>query len=76
MITINTFKDYNAAEPVDQIFVIKNFLHENEIEVWFHGHVHSPADYRIAGARILCNPRGYIGKKLVPGFDPNRVVDI
>lgn len=31
MITTDTFKNYNVAEPVDQIFVIKNFLHENEI---------------------------------------------
>ncbi len=69
----------DSAEALKKIAYcndLKYFLHENEIEVWFHGHVHSPADYRIAGARILCNPRGYIGKKLVPGFDPNRVVDI
>ena len=55
---------------------LKLLLHEYDIAVWFHGHVHSPTDYRIAGARILCNPRGYFGVKLVPGFDLNRVVDI
>ncbi|MFI3185146.1 MAG: metallophosphoesterase [Methylococcaceae bacterium] len=55
---------------------LKPLLHEYEIAVWFHGHIHSPADYRIAGARILCNPRGYFGKKVVPGFDQNRIVDI
>lgn len=55
---------------------LKPLLHEHEITAWFHGHVHSPADYRIAGARILCNPRGYLGTKTVPGFDQDRVVDI
>jgi Icc-related predicted phosphoesterase len=55
---------------------LKPLLHEYEIAVWFHGHVHSPADYRIAGARILCNPRGYLGTKVVPGFDQNRIVEI
>ncbi len=55
---------------------LKPLLHEYEIAVWFHGHIHSPADYRIAGARILCNPRGYFGKKVVPGFDQNRIVEI
>ncbi|TAN71530.1 MAG: metallophosphoesterase [Methylobacter sp.] len=55
---------------------LKPLLHEYEIAAWFHGHVHSPSDYRIAGARILCNPRGYFGTKIVPGFDPNRWVDI
>lgn len=55
---------------------LKSLLHEYEIAAWFHGHVHSPADYRIAGARILCNPRGYFGTKVVPGFDQNRTVEI
>jgi len=55
---------------------LKPLLHEYEIAAWFHGHVHSQVDYRIAGARILCNPRGYFGAKLVPGFNQNRIVDI
>ncbi|MGZ8184220.1 MAG: metallophosphoesterase [Methylobacter sp.] len=55
---------------------LKPLLHEYEIAVWFHGHVHSRMDYRISGARILSNPRGYAGSKIVPGFDPDRVVEI
>ena len=55
---------------------LKPLLHEYEIDAWFHGHIHSSVDYRIAGARILCNPRGYFGSKLVSGFDPNRIVEI
>jgi predicted phosphohydrolase len=55
---------------------LKSLLHEYEIAAWFHGHIHSPADYRISGARILCNPRGYFGTKVVPGFDQNRIVEI
>lgn len=55
---------------------LKPLLHEYEVAAWFHGHIHSPADYRISGARILCNPRGYFGTKVVPGFDQNRMVDI
>jgi predicted phosphodiesterase len=53
---------------------LKYLLHQYEIAIWFHGHIHSPADYRIADARILCNPRGYFGKKIVPDFDQNRIV--
>jgi predicted phosphodiesterase len=55
---------------------LKSLLHEYEIAVWFHGHVHSSLDYRIADARILCNPRGYFGKKVVPGFNQNRIMEI
>jgi predicted phosphodiesterase len=55
---------------------MKPLLHEHDIAAWFHGHVHSRADYRISGARILCNPRGYFDTKLVSGFDRNRLVEI
>lgn len=55
---------------------LKFLLHEYEITAWFHGHIHSAADYRVAGARILCNPRGYVGRKLVDKFDINRIVEI
>lgn len=55
---------------------LKPLLHEYEVAAWFHGHVHSLVDYRISGARILCNPRGYFGKKVVSRFDQNRIVEI
>lgn len=55
---------------------LKPLLHEYAIAAWFHGHVHSPMDYRITDTRILCNPRGYLGTKIVAGFDRNRVVEI
>ena len=28
-------------------------------DVWIHGHVHDPMDYRIGKTRVLCNPWGY-----------------
>jgi hypothetical protein len=33
-------------------------------------------DYRIADARILSNTRGYVGRRLVSGFDINKIVVI
>lgn len=55
---------------------LKYLFHEYEIDAWFHGHIHSPGDYRIAGARILSNPRGYLGRKVVETFDQNKIVEI
>jgi Icc-related predicted phosphoesterase len=55
---------------------LKEMFHEYEIAAWFHGHIHSPGDYRIAGGRILSNPRGYFGRKLVDQFNVNKLVDI
>ncbi len=55
---------------------LKELFHEYEITAWFHGHIHNQGDYRIAGARILSNPRGYYGRRLVEQFDVNKIVEI
>ena len=55
---------------------LKELMHEHEISAWFHGHTHSVSDYRCAGTRILCNPRGYQGRQTVEGFEPGKVVEI
>lgn len=55
---------------------LRSLLHIHDISIWFHGHVHRLTDYRIAGTRILCNPRGYLGLKTVRDFDQNRIVSL
>jgi Icc-related predicted phosphoesterase len=52
---------------------LKSLMHQYEISAWIHGHIHSRNDYLIAGTRILCNPRGYLGKKIVPDFNPDKI---
>jgi len=66
----------NRLKKIAYCTDLKYLFHEYEIEAWFHGHIHSPGDYRIAGARILSNPRGYVGRKSVANFDQNKIVEI
>lgn len=66
----------NALKKLAYCNDLKELVHEYEICAWFHGHVHSPGDYRIAGARILSNPRGYKGRKLVDRFDVDKIVEL
>ena len=66
----------NAIKKLAYCNDLKYLMHEYPIDVWFHGHIHNLANYRIAGTRILSNPRGYSGRKLVADFDLNRIVDI
>ena len=33
--------------------------------LWFHGHIHQPADYMVGDTRVVCNPIGYPGQ--IPG---------
>jgi Icc-related predicted phosphoesterase len=50
-------------------------------DLWIHGHVHDSFDYRVAGTRVVVNPRGYPFPK-DPGrfentaFDPLLVVEV
>lgn len=32
-------------------------------DLWVHGHTHTSFDYRLEHSRVVCNPRGYIGRK-------------
>jgi predicted phosphodiesterase len=66
----------NAIKKLAYCNDLKFLMHEYPIDAWFHGHIHNPADYRIAGTRVLSNPRGYFGRKMVSNFDLNRIVDI
>ena len=66
----------NAIKKLAYCNDLKLFFHKYEISAWFHGHTHSIGDYRIEGSRILSNTRGYAGRRMVAGFDLNKVVDI
>ncbi len=46
--------------------------------LWIHGHTHDSFDYRLNGARVLCNPRGYAkgGVNENARFNPELVVNL
>jgi Icc-related predicted phosphoesterase len=46
--------------------------------LWVHGHMHDCMDYEVSGARVVCNPRGYL-RRGVPeneGLDPFAIFQI
>ena len=55
---------------------VREVIHKYDIAAWVHGHTHSISDYTCAGASVLCNPRGYTGRKMVEGFDPAKTFEI
>jgi predicted phosphodiesterase len=50
------------------------FIEEFQPDLFIHGHVHWPFDYRVGRTRVLCNPRGYPGEN--PNFNPALVVEV
>jgi predicted phosphodiesterase len=45
-------------------------------DLWIHGHTHDSFDYQAGKCRVVCNPRGYAGRELNPGFDSGLVVEV
>lgn len=70
------YESPNAFKKLAYCNDLKSLFHEHEISVWFHGHTHSIGDYRTAGARILSNTRGYVGRRVVADFNVNKTVVI
>lgn len=46
-----------------------------EVDLWVHGHTHTPFDYEAGGIRVLCNPRGYFPHEQT-GYNPALVLEV
>lgn len=44
-------------------------------DLWLHGHLHAPSDYRLNGCRVVANPLGYARKDEQSGFLPQLLID-
>lgn len=49
-------------------------IEKRKPDLWVHGHMHDSFDYRVAGTRIVCNPKGYQSEN--PRFDPRLIVEV
>jgi hypothetical protein len=45
-------------------------------DLWLHGHLHCPHDYRVGRCRVVANPLGYAHKGEQAGFRPACVVSV
>jgi len=63
--------NYSYASNLDDFIE----LYAQHIDLWCHGHIHSPVDYEISGVRIISNPRGY-SREGNSKFMPNLLIDV
>ena len=47
-----------------------------QAQLWLHGHLHAPSDYRAHGCRVVANPLGYARKNEQTAFKPGLCIDI
>jgi predicted phosphodiesterase len=45
-------------------------------DLWLHGHLHCPQDYRVGRCRVVANPLGYAAKGEQAGFIETMVIDL
>jgi predicted phosphodiesterase len=55
----------NALDPLLQ-----------QAQVWLHGHLHAPSDYRQHGCHVVSNPLGYARKNEQVAFQAQRLVEL
>lgn len=47
-----------------------------QAQLWLHGHLHAPSDYRVGGCRVVANPLGYARKNEQVGYQPELLIEI
>ena len=47
-----------------------------QAQLWLHGHLHSPSDYRVGGCRVVANPLGYARKNEQSAFQPAGLIRV
>jgi predicted phosphodiesterase len=52
------------------------FILERQPRLWLHGHTHDSRDVAIGGTRLLCNPFGYAGSNVNPGFNERLIIEV
>ena len=43
-------------------------------DIWLHGHLHAPSDYRAQGCRVVANPMGYARKNEQATFQQSMII--
>lgn len=55
---------------------LEGFIGKYSPELWIHGHMHNSSDYMIGETRVVCNPRGYVGRGENPEFKADLVIEV
>ena len=78
--TLRSIAPRFAGSPLNACFVsdLEALVAGSGVTLWIHGHTHDSFDYRVAGTRVVANPRGYVRNGIAenPAFDPGLTVEV
>lgn len=65
--SLNSVHDRYVGDGLNPAFNSNLFLEDGwGPDLWIHGHVHDPFDYKIGRTRVVANPRGYPNETYKP----------
>jgi len=70
-------KEY-GNDPVSAAFAsdLEALIRAYRPALWVHGHTHASADYQVGRTRVVCNPRGYRGRKKNKRFKADCIYEL
>lgn len=54
---------------------LEDLILKYQPEYWIHGHIHTPANYKIGTTTVICNPHGYIDEKH-NGYEKELIIEL
>ena len=55
---------------------LAGFIERWQPDLWLSGHTHYATQFNVGRTRVVSNPRGYVGREILEGFDPRLVIEI
>jgi len=75
--SIESIPDVYKHDPVTAAYAsnLEELIKKYKPLYWIHGHIHTPARYKIDQTEIICNPHGYLNEKY-NGYNKELIVEI
>lgn len=54
----------------------EQYITQNDINLWCHGHMHNSSDYLLGDTRVVANPFGYTGMNINKNFDAKLILEV
>lgn len=75
--SLKSVPEHFKNDPVTSAYAsnLEDFIEQHQPLYWIHGHIHTPARYKIGETEIICNPHGYITEKY-NGYDKELIIEL
>jgi len=75
--SIKSIPEKYKTDPISSAYAsnLEYITEQFTPDLWIHGHIHTPCDYKINETRIICNPHGYISEKY-NGYEKELIMKI